>query len=291
MAALIQTIPSPIRLFDLREFGVEHGFIENLKIPFTELPADDYLHKQNMFECIENRHNEIDNADRHIFSDFYNYKITESDFFSYIKTKFSESTLAAIVKIKPSRFRYISSFIVKKETNNKITSIRNAENNFKQVEAKSVNDFDWRLMPRYFTELPDVFVTSELHYLIHSVAEIIFKAYPRFKSLKLSVHHTKVISTTLQPASNSPEGIHQDGMDLIMSALVLIKENAAGGTSYIYGADSKTPIFESMLQVGQGIIQPDKNTQLWHSVDKIIPIDPSKPAIRATIGFDFEFMG
>lgn len=75
-----------------------------------------------------------------------------------------------------------------------------------------------------------------------------------------------------------------------MSALVLIKENAVGGTSYIYGSDSKTPIFMSMLQVGQGIIQPDKHTELWHSVDNIIPIDPLKPAIRATIGFDFEFL-
>lgn len=120
---------------------------------------------------------------------------------------------------------------------------------------------------------------------------MIFEKYQSFNTVKLSVHHTKVVSRASQLASNSPEGIHQDGMDFIMSALVLIKENAAGGTSYIYGSDSKTPIFVSTLQIGQGIIQPDKNTDLWHSVDKIVPIDSTKEAIRATIGFDFEFLG
>lgn len=89
-----------------------------------------------------------------------------------------------------------------------------------------------------------------------------------------------------QVSSNSPEGIHQDGMDYIVSALVVERNNVSGGKSIIYGADAITPLLNITLQSGQGIFQPDKGTELWHEVTPISLINPNEPGYRSTIGFD-----
>ncbi|MCR2089001.1 2OG-Fe dioxygenase family protein [Campylobacter upsaliensis] len=64
-------------------------------------------------------------------------------------------------------------------------------------------------------------------------------------------------------ATNSPEGIHQDGMDFIMSAFVVERKNIRGAKSIIYMEDKKTRIFETILKDGQGILQVDANSPLW----------------------------
>ena len=82
-------------------------------------------------------------------------------------------------------------------------------------------------------------------------------------------------------------GIHQDGMDYIVSALVISRSNISGGRSIIYGNDKSTRILEVELCPGQGILQPDKNTQLWHDVTPIQSLDDISAGSRSTLGFDF----
>jgi len=48
----------------------------------------------------------------------------------------------------------------------------------------------------------------------------------------------------------------------------------------------KTKIMETVLQSGQGILQPDKNTELWHEVTPIKCKEGVSKGYRSTIGFD-----
>ena len=84
--------------------------------------------------------------------------------------------------------------------------------------------------------------------------------------------------------SNSPEGIHQDGYDYIVSALVVERKNISGGISEIFANDKKSKILSTTLQPGFGLLQPDLNTDLWHHVTKIQPT--SDIGFRSSIGFD-----
>ena len=66
----------------------------------------------------------------------------------------------------------------------------------------------------------------------------------------ITVHHTFIFCKDGKKSTNSPEGIHQDGMDFIMSAFVIDKKNINGAKSIIYANDKKTKIFETILKNG-----------------------------------------
>jgi len=91
-----------------------------------------------------------------------------------------------------------------------------------------------------------------------------------------------------QPADNAPEGIHQDGADYIVSALVIERRNVQGGTSIIYGPDKQTIYLTVTLQPGQGIFQADQGSDLWHDVTPIVlELNSSGgEGVRNILGFD-----
>lgn len=113
-----------------------------------------------------------------------------------------------------------------------------------------------------------------------------------FHELSIVVHYTIVEAFTdaADISTNSPEGIHQDGMDYIVSALVIERENITGGVSRVYIKDDETyeKILNVRLEQGQGIFQPDRNTNLWHEVSPIELFDTSKEGFRSTIGLDLQ---
>ncbi|CZE49484.1 2OG-Fe dioxygenase family protein [Campylobacter geochelonis] len=114
--------------------------------------------------------------------------------------------------------------------------------------------------------------------------------YTNILKFKLIVHHTLIFCIDGNISTNSPEGIHQDGMDFIMSAFIVERKNIKGAKSIIYNNmfNKFNKILEITLKEGYGILQPDMNTSLWHEVTEIFSIDKNKPAYRSSIGFDFE---
>lgn len=57
------------------------------------------------------------------------------------------------------------------------------------------------------------------------------------------IHHILVECVNGDSATNSPEGIHQDGMDCIVSAFVVESRNICGAKSIVYLDDKETKIF------------------------------------------------
>jgi hypothetical protein len=75
-----------------------------------------------------------------------------------------------------------------------------------------------------------------------------------------------------------------------VTALVVERENMEGSESVIYDESKVTKIFTTTLREGQGILQPDLNTGLWHEASLIKPLTKG-PAWRSIIGFDIAVHG
>jgi hypothetical protein len=132
-------------------------------------------------------------------------------------------------------------------------------------------------------------ISEDIYLIITQLAKRILRYHQAITSMTVCVHFTQIIASPNNTATNSPEGIHQDGMDYVVSALVIDRENVSGGKSIIFSAnDAGKVLFETTLKPGHGIFQPDKGTDLWHIVEPITALDKTRPAYRSTIGFDFE---
>ena len=88
----------------------------------------------------------------------------------------------------------------------------------------------------------------------------------RINSFDVSLHQVRQTTYPGIESHNSPEGIHQDGADFIVSAFVLNRSNIEGGESIIYDKN-KQQIDQFTLQNKEGIFQNDK--KLWHYVTPI----------------------
>ena len=82
-------------------------------------------------------------------------------------------------------------------------------------------------------------------------------------------------------------GDHIDIVEPDDNSTVVVRNNIEGGKSIIYGNDKRTPILEMELKPGQGILQPDRGSELWHTVTPVTSKNGIERGTRSTIGFDF----
>jgi hypothetical protein len=86
-------------------------------------------------------------------------------------------------------------------------------------------------------------------------------------------------------ATNSPEGIHQDGADYIVSALVMERAGVTGGESRVYDSDKKTVLLRHTLLPGEGLFQVDAGSPLWHDVTPVVAQGDGM-GVRSLFGLD-----
>ncbi|MDA5499041.1 2OG-Fe dioxygenase family protein [Yersinia aleksiciae] len=130
--------------------------------------------------------------------------------------------------------------------------------------------------------------------LIKNFVAIISECEPQKKPTKIEVtcHQMSLLIDGSTPSvCNSPEGLHQDGSDYIVSALVIDKYNIEGGISQLYCAEKKGFIKSHTLELGEGLFHIDKNSTIWHQVTPITLREPSiKIGYRNILGFDFNYI-
>lgn len=289
---MISNLYHPIFIFNLEDFGIDlTKYTEYLKPLFFDLEWDWYLYRQQKLEYL------IKNAlDYHVTSDlnklfcaYYKGEINETKL-TYLTEFLNTHQLEEFQKIKTTRRRAMQAFKVYINDTN-INIMQACKQNFTQSAALTLNEgTDWRRLGRIFREPPECMVTEELRLILKYLVKKIISHHPTLGRIDLFVHFTQIVAHLEQTATNSPEGIHQDGMDYIVSALVIDRENVCGGKSVIYDTnDSEKDFLEVTLRKGWGILQPDKGSDLWHIVEPISPMDITKPAYRSTIGIDFSF--
>lgn len=271
----------PVKIFSLADVNIDHNiFIENIKKHYDQYEYDEYLHRQNIITtCVKNGwldfHNDANKIEKFYLSgddSFFNNLPVERDYFD---------TIARYRK------RLICFFKISHDGKTE----RFFPSGFNQTKAeKSENGFDFRSYPRIFKEAPDEMLDDNIIKLLRYFSSIISKNFSGCNEIISTIHFTIIDAIEKGDSSNSPEGIHQDGVDCIVSALVLERCNIKGGVSHVYYPDATNKILEVELQPGVGLFHQDSNSNIWHEVTKIHTEIQGKPGYRSTIGFDFEIV-
>jgi len=93
-----------------------------------------------------------------------------------------------------------------------------------------------------------------------------YKGHKKIKEVDIHLHQVRQTAYSDMSSHNSPEGIHRDGCDYIVSALVINRNNIVGGESKIYNKN-KMIQYKTILENHEGIYQED--TKQWHYVTPI----------------------
>jgi hypothetical protein len=294
MEMLMRSQVAPIQVFSVADFGINLAkFLRTFRPIFYDLPLDHYDAKREQLIFLQKTCADIQDDPK-----------VQQDFFSYYKGEVAFSALQPYFdrllahekeefsKIKPYRRRAVSRFSIKRD-GGKWQQKRIPTAPFSQDYGKiDQKQFDFRLLPRIFSEIDEKHVEHPLFsQLIEGLSKTVGNYHPEISALDITVHHVLVETSKERVTSNSPEGIHQDGFDYIVSALVMERNNVLGGESQIFEEDKTTKILRTTLQPGQGMLQPDKDTHLWHKVTEIVVKKPKKVpetlgAFRSSIGFD-----
>lgn len=143
---------------------------------------------------------------------------------------------------KPFRKRSISQFIV--ELTNNQWEVKNIELPQLTTFTQPADHFtDLRRLTRRFSPMDPMIVHSpELTVIIINIVKMLkeCESQREIKKVAVTCHQISLILDNAEASvSNSPEGLHQDGSDYIISALVIDKYNIIGGTSELYCSEKK----------------------------------------------------
>ncbi len=109
-----------------------------------------------------------------------------------------------------------------------------------------------------------------------------YKQHKKIKEVDIHLHQVRQTTYSDIESHNSPEGIHRDGCDYIVSALVVTRNNIVGGESFIYDRN-KMIQYKTILDDHEGIYQED--IKQWHYVSPVNTIKEGM-GFRDILGID-----
>lgn len=105
------------------------------------------------------------------------------------------------------------------------------------------------------------------------------------KELEITIHFVKIFASK-EGQTNSPEGIHRDGFDILMPCFVVERKNITGGISRFY--KNKVCIYKKQINEGQGLfLLENMHKDIYHDVTPIYSC--KKEGFRSIIGVDINF--
>lgn len=289
-------IKSPVLVSHLNDLGLDAKAFTNFFSPlFAELSWDPYDVRRLQAEFLMTAFPKDKAIIEKRLPDYYVGKKDKRTYLKWIKL-LPQKKRKQFDAIQPWRRRSVSKFIV--------TELKSGLR-IKRVEvpqfAQEVSGDDLRSLPRVFDESPASHVENKLFYdLLKKVFTIVKSARAnidrKVKQVSITAHFMSVKATTDQPGDNSPEGAHEDGVDYIVSALVVNRFNLKGGQSQIIELlpnNKKEIIFRHTLRPGEFVFQADTRdeivygTDLWHHVTPFYLAKKEKgEGWRDIIGFD-----
>jgi len=124
---------------------------------------------------------------------------------------------------------------------------------------------DDRKKPRLFSEMSaTVGEDRDFVRLLLAVAGLIKATRAEVTRLLMTAHQVSTIVRGSDPAYPAPEGLHHDGMDFVVPAMVISRDGIRGGSSIAY-AGSLSQL--TTLRPGQGILLDDR--RFMHGVTPI----------------------
>lgn len=275
----------PLVLFDLASIGVsEQQFIEFMASSYEKLEWDYYDVRREHLAIIQ----EQVAVPAPAALEYYAGSIPLEALLARLPA-LEPDLRARMEAVSPYRRRSTAKLKLARENGNGTWRLERMPNNPIQ---QSVEVTDYRSLPRKFKETSiEILENEDFNVLVRSLANLVTDADPTVRELALTCWVTGIVARPHRAGSNSPEGIHQDGADFIVSALVLERKNIAGGTSRVFASDKTTTHLEVTLGAGQGIFQADAGSSLWHDVTPIRLEDPAQnTGVRNILGFDINVL-
>lgn len=277
----------PLRLFDLDGLGIRAEFLTFLTPTYEYLPWDSYDVKREQITFLSKIYSHsADRLSDHLV-DYYK-DVVGLDGLKDLIESLSPEDRTALEAIAPYRKRSAARFEV---------GFKNTDIEIKRIPlgvfSQKTSEDDVRALERVFAEMSEKVTQNPLFInLMKALTSLVKEIRGEIRSLEMTVHQVRIIARSHYAGDNAPEGIHQDGADYIVSAIVIKKRNIRGGVSTVYGQDKKTPYLQVTLEPGQGIFQADSGSPLWHDVTPI-ELDhqgPNKEGFRDMIGFDMNIL-
>lgn len=285
MAPAVATmgLRAPYTVFSLSVLGIDPApFLAELTPHFQALPWDRYdVKRAQVMRLIAAFPYEEARLGRFLAAYFAD-KASLADMSDLI-TQLPEQDIRQLDALQPTRQRAIAHLLLEREGNGSWIVHREAVASFSQTPMAAG---DYRALPRVFAPMAsEVTDSSYFHAWLQAMAEQVRMARPEASRLKVTCHQMRTIARPGVSATNSPEGIHQDGADYIVSALVVERENVTGGESRVYDNDKETVLLRHTLQPGEGLFQADAGSPLWHDVSPVVASGETD-GVRSLFGLD-----
>lgn len=131
---------------------------------------------------------------------------------------------------------------------------------------------------RYFDPLEDSFVAhSVLQALLRVLLDIVEGVDQRSSSWNVRLHPYRIMANSKERGHPTPEGLHRDGVDYIVSMMVR-RQNIQGGITQITDANRQPLTTVTLNEPMQTMIADDSCTM--HGVSAIRPANPQTAAFR-----------
>ena len=186
-----------------------------------------------------------------------NNPVTRSRKYANIKVDVTDNYLYSLYYTKNDIFQQ------------KVDDNRGVKRQFELIDLYYINQL-WML--DFLTQI------SALSVLNHNY----YKGHKKIKEVDIHLHQVRQTAYSDIEAHNSPEGIHRDGCDYIVSALVMMRNNISGGESIIYD-QNKMINYKTILDDEEGIFQED--IKQWHYVTPIQTLEDGM-GFRDILGVD-----
>ena len=277
----------PIRKFSLAGVGIDTDRFINMVKPFYETMEWDYY---------DVRRDQVSLLKKKLPSAILEYPIIQKEMKSFYEGKkslnellacfpentFSEEVIEGVRAVQPFRKKAAATFHVTFEPTLSIT--------FKKTEpiAQLVPQSDIRSVPRVYQEISPRLTSQPLFKeFLQKMSLLVKNVDPSIIEIDAVLWQTALSPLANRLSTNSPEGIHQDGADFIVSALVIERENVEGGLSILYQDDKRTELICTELQPGEAIFQADDKTPIWHNVTPVKVTNGATSGKRNSLGCDF----
>lgn len=286
-----RSVEDPIRVFDVDGLGIGLGELQRALAPsYRNLPWDEYDSRRARVEhlkrCFPSEQQALDG-----FLVGYFAGVADISEVQNLVDALSDRERRAFDAIKPFRRRAVASFAVRHggDLGDRWLIERQPDLAFRQ---SSDHKGDYRSLERWFAPSTEAVTDAPVYRaLIARLATVAREARGgSVRSMTITCHQMGLVAQPSSAVTNAPEGIHQDGSDYIVSALVVERRGVTGGESIVYGPDKQTELLRRQLSEGEGIFQSDVGSPLWHWVTPVRPIDPESTGepVRNILGYDIQ---
>jgi len=274
-----------IRVFSLDSLGIDtHAFVASLAPTFGCLPWDLYDVRREQISQVLQTYPSLLNADTPTLMKQYYMGHVGMQALDRGLNPLPAELKDSISAIEPFRRRAISSYFLARAADGTPVLTTLPQGAFEQAATP-----DYRAWPRSFEGMSEeVTGCPYFRMFLMGVGGMVWKAEPTARLIRMTVHQVSTIARRGRPGASTPEGIHQDGADYVVSALVVSRCGVEGGVSELFRENQTTPFFSITLAPGEGIFQADHRSAIWHYTTPISIVDEPgvQYGIRNTFGVD-----